>query len=305
ALAEELRGDGGAENFRRALAQEAFAHTAAYDAAIAAYLARPAADAQPTTSADASPAPPVDPAATAPAGTEFPPAWQVSLVRAQALRYGENPHQAAAFYIETPPPPGTIAAAEQLQGKELSYNNIHDAHAALEMVREFDAPAVAAVKHANPCGLAVAETVAEAFARARDADPVSSFGGSVGASRGGGGRADRAMGEVFLEVVIAPDFTQEALEVLATRPNLRLLRVQPWTAPQAWLDWKRVGGGLLVQEADWRPERLVPGEEQVVTRRPPTPAEWEQLDFAWKVVKHVKSNAIVLARDWTTVGIGA
>ena len=278
---------GEAVRLRRALAQEAFAHTAAYDAAIAAYLAG---DPTGTEGLD---------------GAVFPPVWQASLVRVQALRYGENPHQPAAFYVETPPPPGTIAAAEQLQGKELSFNNIHDAHAALEMVREFDAPAVAAVKHANPCGLAVAGTIAEAFARARDADPVSIFGGIVAANRPVDGETARAMRELFLEVIIAPDFTPEALAVLAGRPNLRLLRVQPWAPPTRGYDWKRVGGGLLVQEADWKPERLDPSHERVVTRRAPTAEEWRQLEFAWKVVKHVKSNAIVLARDFVTVGIGA
>ncbi|HEY8417156.1 MAG TPA: bifunctional phosphoribosylaminoimidazolecarboxamide formyltransferase/IMP cyclohydrolase [Limnochordales bacterium] len=294
-----------AQRLRRVLAQEAFAHTAAYDAAIAAYLAGQLDE---TRSGEAAAGGKEAAGAAGTSGREgaaFPPVWQVSLVQAQALRYGENPHQAAAFYVETPPPAGTIAAAEQLQGKELSFNNIHDAHAALEMVREFEAPAVAAVKHANPCGLAVAETVAEAFARARDADPVSIFGGIVAANRPVDAEAARAMRELFLEVIIAPDFTPEALEVLAGRPNLRLLRVQPWAAPAPAYDWKRVGGGLLVQEADWKPERLDPAQERVVTRRAPTAEEWRQLEFAWKVVKHVKSNAIVLARDFVTVGIGA
>ncbi|HLT58812.1 MAG TPA: bifunctional phosphoribosylaminoimidazolecarboxamide formyltransferase/IMP cyclohydrolase [Limnochordales bacterium] len=299
ALAREGAAAEDGARLRRVLAREAFAHTAAYDAAIASYLSEQLEEAPGAAGAMGA----AEAAGAAP--PTFPERWQATLVRAQALRYGENPHQAAAFYVEWPPPVGTIAAAQQLQGKELSFNNIHDAHAALELVREFDAPAVAAVKHANPCGLAVADTVADAFVRARDADPVSIFGGIVAANRPIDAAAARAMRELFLEVIIAPDFTAEAREVLAARPSLRLLRVQPWAPPQAHFDWKRVGGGLLVQEADWRPEGLVPDRERVVTRRAPTPAEWDQLEFAWKVVKHVKSNAIVLARDWVTVGIGA
>jgi len=289
---------------RRTLAQEAFAHTAAYDAAIAAYL-----EGQLLAREVGGPAAGDDGAAgegTPDGGrTDFPAVWQVRLVRTQALRYGENPHQAAAFYVETPPAAGTIAAAEQLQGKELSYNNIQDAHAALEMVREFDRPAVAAVKHTNPCGLALGDTVAEAFARARDADPVSIFGGIVAANRTVDAAAAAAMRELFLEVIIAPDFDPEARAILAGRPNLRLLRVQPWAPPRRYFDVRSVGGGILVQEADWRPERLDPAVERVVTRRAPSPEEWAQLEFAWKVVKYVKSNAIVLARDWVAIGVGA
>jgi len=285
--------DEAAARLRRVLAQEAFAHTAAYDAAIAAYLERQL-DGAGEAAREAGDG----------AG-RFPNVWRVPLVLAQGLRYGENPHQAAAFYVESPPPPGTIAAAEQLQGKELSFNNIQDAHAALEMVREFDRPAVAVVKHTNPCGLALADTIADAFARARDADPVSIFGGIVAANRVIDGAAAALMRELFLEVIIAPDFTPEAREILAGRPNLRLLRVQPWAPPGPAWDYKRVGGGLLVQEADWQPEALDPAREQVVTRRAPTPEEWAQLEFAWKVVKHVKSNAIVLARDFVTIGVGA
>ncbi|HEY8497456.1 MAG TPA: bifunctional phosphoribosylaminoimidazolecarboxamide formyltransferase/IMP cyclohydrolase [Limnochordales bacterium] len=294
--------DEAAAHLRLVLAQEAFAHTAAYDAAIAAYLERQLDGAGEAAAREAAGA------ATGAAGDgagRFPHVWRLPLVLAQGLRYGENPHQAAAFYVESPPPPGTIAAAEQLQGKELSFNNIQDAHAALEMVREFDRPAVAAVKHTNPCGLALADTVADAFARARDADPVSIFGGIVAANRVIDGAAAALMRELFLEVIVAPDFTPEARAILAGRPNLRLLRVQPWAPPGPAWDYKRVGGGLLVQEADWRPEGLDPAREQVVTRRAPTPEEWAQLEFAWKVVKHVKSNAIVLARDFVTIGVGA
>ena len=294
--------DEAAAHLRLVLAQEAFAHTAAYDAAIAAYLERQLDGAGEAAAREAAGA------ATGAAGDgagRFPHVWPLPLVLAQGLRYGENPHQAAAFYVESPPPPGTIAAAEQLQGKELSFNNIQDAHAALEMVREFDRPAVAAVKHTNPCGLALADTVADAFARARDADPVSIFGGIVAANRVIDGAAAALMRELFLEVIVAPDFTPEARAILAGRPNLRLLRVQPWAPPGPAWDYKRVGGGLLVQEADWRPEGLDPAREQVVTRRAPTPEEWAQLEFAWKVVKHVKSNAIVLARDFVTIGVGA
>lgn len=302
-----------AARLRRELAREAFAHTAAYDAAIVAYLeAQLDAGGQPVAAEVESPRTGAGVEEDAAVGrlegsgaVLFPPVWRAPLVLAQGLRYGENPHQPAAFYVETPPAPGTIAAAEQLQGKELSFNNIQDAHAALEMVREFERPAVAAVKHANPCGLALADTIADAFSRARDADPVSIFGGIVAANRTIDGAAAALMRELFLEVIIAPDFTAKALEILSGRPNLRLLRVQPWAPPGPALDYKRVGGGLLVQEADWRPEALDPARERVVTRRAPTPEEWAQLEFAWKVVKHVKSNAIVLARDHVTIGVGA
>ncbi|MBO8141641.1 MAG: bifunctional phosphoribosylaminoimidazolecarboxamide formyltransferase/IMP cyclohydrolase [Firmicutes bacterium] len=278
--------DGGAR-LRLELAREAFAHTAAYDASIAQYLAGLAEE------------------ETVEGLGAWPERSALVLVRSRTLRYGENPHQKAALYTESPVPPGTVASAEQLHGKELSFNNIHDAHAALEMVREFDPPAVAAVKHANPCGLAVGATVAEAFRKARDSDPVSIFGGIVAANRPVDAEAARSMADLFLEVVLAPGFEPEALDILTAKPNIRLLRIPDWRPPAPYADWKRVGGGWLVQEADWRPEGLEPARERVVTRRAPSPEEWEQLSFAWKVVKHVKSNAIVLARDLATVGIGA
>jgi len=278
---------------RRRLAAKAFRHTAAYDAMIAAYL-------------------------TERAGETFPERLTLTFEKMCDLRYGENPHQRAAYYRLPLARAGTLTAAEQLHGKELSYNNIHDANAALAVVREFDAPAVAVIKHANPCGVGVGPTVAEAFRKARDADPVSIFGGIVAANRPIDAATARMMAELFLEVVLAPEFEPEALDILTKKKNLRLLRLgaeafaladrtpggraggAPVVPDYAFVS---VDGGLLVQDRDsgaWRDADL-----RVVTKRAPTDAEWEALRFAWSVVKHVKSNAIVLARDGMTVGVGA
>lgn len=263
---------------RQALAQAAFAHTAAYDTMVQKYLAG--------------------------SSDEFPPAnFNLDLQLKQSLRYGENPHQKAAFYRDlNEHDDANLACAHQLQGKELSYNNISDTAAALEMIREFTEPAVVAVKHANPCGLAVGASVLEAYQKAYEADPVSIFGGIIACNREVDADCAQAMSKVFLEVVIAPGFTPQALEILGKKVNLRLLQV-PVKSPQPWWDMKRVRGGLLVQEADALD--LDPTALKVVTDREPTAAEWEDLRFAWRVVKHVKSNAIVLAKNGQTIGVGA
>jgi phosphoribosylaminoimidazolecarboxamide formyltransferase/IMP cyclohydrolase len=269
---------------RRQLAAKVFRHTAAYDALIADYLTRQTEE-------------------------RFPERLTLTFERAQPLRYGENPHQRAAFYREPFPPAGSIATALQLHGKELSYINMLDADAALELVREFEQPAVVAVKHTNPCGVGVAERIEDAYQRAYDADPVSIFGGIIAFNRPVTLACAERMAELFLEIIIAPAFAEDALAVLRRKKNLRLLEVA--TAAdgvggagrhQAYA-LRSVGGGLLAQEVDRQMTRRE--ECQVVTQRVPSDDEWAQLLFAWRVVKHVKSNAIVLARDSRTVGVGA
>ncbi|GFN22197.1 bifunctional phosphoribosylaminoimidazolecarboxamide formyltransferase/IMP cyclohydrolase [Thermanaeromonas sp. C210] len=265
---------------RRKLAAEAFAHTAAYDAAIALYWQGEA------------------------YGQEsFPPAFFLVGFKVQDLRYGENPHQGAAFYRLPRVPAGSLAGSRQLQGKELSYNNIMDLDAAWNLVREFKEPLVTIIKHTNPCGAAKGGTAAEAYRRAYEADPLSAFGGIVGCNR----PVDREMAEelvkTFLEAVIAPLFTPVALEILRSKPNMRLVAAGEGQASAGFCQVRPVSGGFLVQEPDLREVR---GEElKVVTRRRPSPEEMEDLLFAWKVVKHVKSNAIVVAKKGVTLGIGA
>ncbi len=225
----------------------------------------------------------------------------------QPLRYGENPHQQAAFYrapkIEGP----SIASARVLQGKELSYNNIVDADAALQLIMEFDEPVCVAIKHTNPCGAAIAETCIDAFQKARRSDPVSIFGGIVAFNRPLDKTAAEALAEVFLEIVLAPAFDAGARAVFqssAKLRNVRLLELDPRTAGgKNTFDMKRVLGGLLVQTRDL--EGRAAAGARVVTKRAPTDDELRALDFAWRVAKHVKSNAIVLARDDMLVGVGA
>ncbi|NGQ97022.1 bifunctional phosphoribosylaminoimidazolecarboxamide formyltransferase/IMP cyclohydrolase [Brevibacillus sp. SYP-B805] len=267
---------------RSRLAAKAFRHTAAYDALISQYL-------------------------SAHTGEFMPESYTVTYEKVQDLRYGENPHQQAAFYRQPLAAGGSIATAEQLHGKELSYNNINDADAALAIVREFDVPAVVAVKHTNPCGVGIGATIAEACRKAYEADPVSIFGGIVAANRPIDKETALLLKEIFLEIVLAPDFTPEALAILQEKKNLRLLRLEVGALAgqpkQANLRIAPVAGGALVQEYDEK--QLVPEELTVVTERSPSKEELEQLLFAWKVVKHVKSNAIVLARDNMTIGVGA
>jgi phosphoribosylaminoimidazolecarboxamide formyltransferase / IMP cyclohydrolase len=268
---------------RMVYAQKAFAHTAAYDSAIAGYLLEQ----------------------TAP--SSFPAAVTLAFEGAVPLRYGENPHQAAAFYRDLLPEAGSIATAVQLGGKELSYNNLMDADAAWRLVREFEDTAAVAVKHASPCGVALGPSVREAFERARDADREAIFGGIVAFNRPLDEAAAEAIGRLFLEVVVAPRFEPAARDRLLARRDLRLLEVPlpdgPLGRPPLPVyQTLKVGGGILLQERDALD--LDPGRLQVVSRRAPSDAEMDALRFAWRVVKHVRSNAIVLARDGRTTGIG-
>ncbi|MGE5583099.1 MAG: bifunctional phosphoribosylaminoimidazolecarboxamide formyltransferase/IMP cyclohydrolase [Bacillota bacterium] len=236
---------------------------------------------------------------------EYPELLQLAFVKKQALRYGENPHQKAAFYREIDPAAGTITTAKQLHGKELSYNNIGDGNSALELVKEFKEPAVVAVKHANPCGVGIAGDIYEAYQKAYQSDPVSIFGGIIALNREVNLKTAEAMAELFLEIVIAPSFSAEAFELLAKKKNLRLLEVPGLgkLSSQPGYDLKKVAGGLLIQDLDLG--AADPAGLKVVTKRQPTPAEMTELLFGWKVVKYVKSNAIVLTKDLGTIGVGA
>ncbi|APC09309.1 bifunctional phosphoribosylaminoimidazolecarboxamide formyltransferase/IMP cyclohydrolase [Neomoorella thermoacetica] len=266
---------------RRRLAAAAFAHTAAYDAAIAAYFQRLMGYEEP-----------------------FPASFVLSGEKVQDLRYGENPHQGAAFYRLPAPPPGTLAGARQLQGKELSYNNLMDLDAAWNLACDFKEPVVAIIKHTNPCGVARARTPAAAYRLAYAADPVSAFGGIVACNRPVDGEMAGAMTEIFLEAVIAPSFTPEAMAILKSKSNLRLLAAGERAGCRTReYQVRPVSGGFLVQEPDHHV--LEPESLKVVTARKPEAKEMADLLFAWQVVKHVKSNAIVVARDGVTLGIGA
>jgi phosphoribosylaminoimidazolecarboxamide formyltransferase/IMP cyclohydrolase len=220
------------------------------------------------------------------------------------MRYGENPHQQAAFYIETGVDEASIATARQLQGKELSYNNIADTDAALECVKQFDeGPACVIVKHANPCGVALGDSLLQAYERAFATDPESAFGGIIAVNAELDGDTAKAIVErQFVEVIIAPKVSAEAAAAVAAKKNVRLLECGFWSKePAARLDFKRVNGGLLVQDCDL----LLAGELKVVTRRTPTEKEMQDLLFSWRVAKFVKSNAIVYGRDGMTIGVGA
>jgi phosphoribosylaminoimidazolecarboxamide formyltransferase / IMP cyclohydrolase len=273
------------------LMKKAFAHTAAYDAAIAEYLT-------------ARESPGSEPA-------RFPATLAAVYGKVQDLRYGENPHQAGAFYrAAREPEEPTVAFARVLQGKELSYNNLVDLEAALAAVKEHERPACVIIKHATPCGAALAATVAEAFARARACDPVSAFGGIVALNRPVDAAAAKELTDLFLECVIAPSYDEAARAALAAKKNLRLLEAPRLATPPA--GWKRrpeelrelrsIAGGLLAMDRDLGSVRRE--DCKVMTKRAPTEQEWRDLSFAWKVVKHVKSNAIVFAKDDRTVAIG-
>ncbi|ASS76760.1 bifunctional phosphoribosylaminoimidazolecarboxamide formyltransferase/IMP cyclohydrolase [Tumebacillus algifaecis] len=265
------------------LATKVFRHTAAYDALISQYL-------------------------TQATGEAFPERLTVTYEKVQDLRYGENPHQQAAFYAEPGAASHTIAGAKQLHGKELSYNNINDANAALAIVQEFNEPAVVAIKHTNPCGVGIAETILDAYIKAYEADPVSIFGGIVALNREVDLQTAQKMSELFLEIILAPSYTTGALELLTQKKNLRVMTVE--MTPQGGIPalgtprtTQKVQGGLLIQDLDL--QTVTETDVQVVTKRQPTSEEMKQLLFAWKVVKHVKSNAIVLAGADRTVGVGA
>jgi phosphoribosylaminoimidazolecarboxamide formyltransferase/IMP cyclohydrolase len=291
-LIEEMNAGGGSlsRETRWRLAKQAFATTAAYDSAIANTLDRIA----------EAPAP-EEPAA--PGTNAFSATLRINFGLAQSLRYGENPHQRAALYSD-----GSglgVAGAKQLQGKELSFNNLVDLDACWELVRELkpaesDAPAVAIIKHTNPCGAATGATVLEAYRKALECDPVSAFGGVIGINQAVDGCAAEEIAKLFVEAIVAPSFTSEARERFAAKRNLRLVEI--CSAPPK-LVLKQVSGGLLLQDADTG--NVTESELDVVTWRPPTAAELRSLIFAWRVCKHVKSNAIVYARDGQTVGIGA
>jgi phosphoribosylaminoimidazolecarboxamide formyltransferase/IMP cyclohydrolase len=282
AILDELTAQGGlGEATRRGLATKAFARTAAYDAAIEAYLARALSE--------------------APAGAEevFPPRLRIDLPRAATLRYGENPHQAAALYG------GFLDRVEVLHGKELSYNNVVDAQAALALIGEFEpqeGPAIAILKHNTPCGVGAGPTPLVAWQAAFATDPDSPFGGIVTCNRPFDLALARAVDEIFTEVLLAPAFDADALEFLRRKKNRRLLRYHPERIDRTEPDWKRVYGGLLLQQPDVSHEDLAAA--QVATRRKPSEDELRALAFGWKVVKHVKSNAVVFARADRTVAIG-
>ena len=286
----ELRAGGVQRSTRFMLAKKVYAHTAAYDGMITNYLTalQPGAE---------------DATAAVPARESFPAVYNLQLTKTQDLRYGENPHQAAAFYRDAGPAiPGLLAGWSQLQGKALSYNNIADADAAWECVKTFGEAACVIVKHANPCGVAVADSAAAAYAKALQTDPTSAFGGIISFNRAFDGAAAEQVVRQFVEVIIAPAFTPEARAVYAAKPNVRLLEV-PVSLHTNALDFKRVGGGLLVQGNDSR--NVGPGELRVVTRAAPTPEQLDDLLFAWKVAKFVKSNAIVFCAGGMTLGVGA
>lgn len=276
-VVESLAAGGIGYEQRKQFAVKAFRHTARYDAMVAEYLGE---------------------------GGDFPESLTLTYDKVQEMRYGENPHQAAAFYAESGDLAGTIAGVRQLQGKALSYNNVADTDAALECVKAFSAPACVIVKHANPCGVAEGEDIGAAYDRAFASDPTSAFGGIIAFNRPlDGPTLDAILEQQFVEVVIAPEVDEAAVEVARRKKNVRLLDSGPFGDRARGRELKRVGGGLLVQDADdvcWGEAGL-----EVVTERAPTEAELEDLAFAWKVAWFVKSNAIVYARDRQTIGVGA
>ncbi len=283
-VVEKLKQGDLALDERKRLAQKAFQHVAAYDTAISQYLRQDM--------------------------EGFPEEMTVALKKRYELRYGENPHQMAAFYAEQVVGTGQetgITRAEQLWGKELSFNNILDADAAWGAVTDFSAPAVAVIKHTNPCGLASHSDIAEAYRRALSGDPVAAFGGIVASNRAVTPAMAEEMKSVFYEIVIAPEYEVEALRILKRKKNLRILVAELpadyGTVPAGYLDFRRVKGGFLIQDSDSLPEDSV--KLEMATKREPTKAEVEDLLFAWRAVKHVKSNAIVLVKDKTLLGMGA
>jgi phosphoribosylaminoimidazolecarboxamide formyltransferase/IMP cyclohydrolase len=280
-ILEEIREQRLDLQYRRGLATKAFAHTASYDTAITRYLS--------------------DPAGKTKLGDRF----LYSGGRISKLRYGENPHQSAAFYRDQTPVSGSLATARQLQGKELSYNNIADSDAALECVKQFDEPACVIVKHANPCGVAINANIGDAYDRAYRTDPTSAFGGIIAFNQPLDANTARSIVErQFVEVIIAPEIGDEALKILAEKPNIRVLRTGDWRdSKPAGFDFKKVSGGLLVQTSD--NGQIRESDVRVVTKRAPAVGELADLLFAWQVAKFVKSNAIVFCRDRMTIGVGA
>jgi phosphoribosylaminoimidazolecarboxamide formyltransferase/IMP cyclohydrolase len=290
-LAEIEAGGAIALSTRRRLAAKAFAHTAAYDGVIAGYLSAQAEQSD----------------AEVPAETPFPPYVTLALERVATLRYGENPHQGGAWYRDRRAALGSLAMATDVGAgaKELSFNNLVDLDAALEVVREFDRPAAAVIKHTNPCGLAVDDDLAQAYRLAREGDPMSAFGGIVALNRTCDLATAEVIAETFIEGVVAPGFDDDALARLSRKKKLRLVATGPWP-PRKGLMFKRIGGGFVLQDIDDTAAGQVEAAK-VVTKRPPTAQELRSLSFAWKVCKHVKSNAIVLAsgKQEQIVGVGA
>ncbi len=264
------------EQTRIYLMYKVYQHTAVYDSMISDYL-------------------------RAKLNIEYPDELTVAYEKVESLRYGENPHQSAAFYREAIPVGNSLAEAKQLNGKQLSFNNINDANGALALLKEFDGPAAVAIKHTNPCGVAVADNIYDAYVKAHDSDPVSVFGGIVALNREVDGKLAEELIKTFLEIVIAPSFTEQALAILSQKQNLRVL-VHPDIAKanKGGHEFKKVYGGLLVQQSD----ETVFGDLDVVTAKKPTDAQLKDMEFAMKVVKHCKSNAIVVVKDGVTLGIG-
>ncbi|WP_251358775.1 bifunctional phosphoribosylaminoimidazolecarboxamide formyltransferase/IMP cyclohydrolase [Kangiella sp. TOML190] len=264
------------------LAARAFAHTARYDAAISNYLGVQAAE----------------------NSSDFAPTYSVQYKKAQDMRYGENPHQNAAFYVEHSPQEASVSTATQVQGKALSFNNVADTDAALECVKSFDDPACVIVKHANPCGVAIAENIELAYELAFQTDPTSAFGGIIAFNRQlDGETAKKIVDRQFVEVIIAPSVTAEAKAAIAQKKNVRLLESGQWRQAVPSLDYKRVNGGLLVQDRDLG--QVFEEDLRIVSKRKPSSDEMRDLKFCWKVAKFVKSNAIVYARNGQTIGVGA
>lgn len=266
------------------LAKKVFAHTAQYDGAITNYFTSLGADKQHATR------------------SAYPSTLNLHFEKVQEMRYGENPHQSAAFYRESNPQVGALANYTQLQGKELSYNNIADADAAWECVKTFDESACVIIKHANPCGVAVGASPLEAYSKALQTDPTSAFGGIIAFNREVDGNAAEAVAKQFVEVLIAPSFTEQAKKIFAAKQNVRLLEIPLGNAVNNH-DFKRVGGGLLVQSPDAKNVALA--ELKIVSKKQPTPQQLQDLMFAWRVAKFVKSNAIVFCANGMTMGVGA
>ena len=281
AVLDNLKNDKLSIESRRRLAAKAYAHTASYDTAITKYLSKSLGD-------DAL-------------GERFLYSGNLS----ERMRYGENPHQNAAFYVDQQPPAASLAAAKQLQGKALSYNNIADSDAALECVKQFDAPACVIVKHANPCGVAIADNLIDAYDKAFKTDPTSAFGGILAFNRPLDVKtAELIVDRQFVEVIVAPSIDADALTVVAAKKNVRVLETGMWpSGAQAGFDFKKVSGGLLVQNSDLGV--ITADDLKVVTDLAPTPKQIQDMLFAWTVVKYVKSNAIIFCKNNMTIGVGA
>jgi phosphoribosylaminoimidazolecarboxamide formyltransferase/IMP cyclohydrolase len=277
---EALQGESLSLDERRRLAAKAYAHTASYDTAITKYLSASLGD--------------------DPLGERH--LYAGTLV--DKMRYGENPHQGAAFYVDQQAPQGSLASARQLQGKALSYNNIADSDAALECVRQFEAPACVIVKHANPCGVAVAVDIGAAYDNAFKTDPTSAFGGIIAFNRPlDAATAKSIIDRQFVEVIVAPGIDEDAAATLAEKKNVRVLETGDWSAATGGVEYKKVSGGLLVQSSDLG--RITADDLKVVTEKAPTPEQVQDMLFAWTVVKYVKSNAIIFCKDHMTIGVGA